>query len=183
MSDPNPEPRARIPGIAGRIVRALDAVSIWSGKLFAWLTIPLICALVYEVVSRYGFDKPTLWASDISFNLYGAHFMLVAAFTLCRQGHIRTDFFYRTWPVKWQGRVDAVMYLLFYLPALALFFWASLDFAYDSWTKLETYAMSPWLHPIYPLKTVLPVSAALLILQGISELLKSLHAARTGEWP
>lgn len=174
---------AGVPGKSGRIIAVIDAISDWSGRIFAWLTIPLMLALVYEVVSRYVFDKPTIWAFDVTYMLYGTHFMMAAAFTLYKQGHIRTDFFYRTWSVKWQGRIDAAMYLLLYLPAVGLFFWASLDFAYDSWTKLENFAMSPWLPPIYPLKTVLPVAASLLILQGISEFLKSIHAARTGRWP
>lgn len=183
MSDSAPQTPGGIPGRVGRIVAIIDAISEWSGRIFAWLTIPLIFALVYEVISRYVFDKPTIWAFDLTYMFYGAHFMMVAAFTLKKHGHIRTDFFYRTWPVKWQGRVDAAMYLLLYLPAVGLFFFASMDFAYDSWKKLENFAMSPWLPPIYPLKTVLPVSAALLILQGIAEFLKSLHAARTGRWP
>jgi TRAP-type mannitol/chloroaromatic compound transport system permease small subunit len=172
-----------IPGRLGRIVRTIDAISDWSGRLVAWLTIPLMACLGFEVVSRYVFNKPTIWAFDITYMLYGAHFMLAAAFTLLKQGHIRTDFLYRTWSATWQGRVDATLYLVLYLPALVLFLWASLDFAYDSWVQLEKSFLSPWLPPIYPLKTVLPLTAVLLILQGISEFLKSLHAARHGEWP
>lgn len=172
-----------IPGRLGRIVRVIDRISEWSGRAVAWLTVPLILTLMFEVVSRYGFDKPTIWSYDITYMLYGAHFMLVAAFTLRHQGHIRTDFLYRTWSVKTQGRVDAALYLLFFLPALTLFFVASWDFAFESVMKLEQGFDSPWMPPVYPLKTAMPVSAALLILQGISEFIKSLYAAQHGKWP
>lgn len=172
-----------IPGRMGRIVAVIDRISDRSGRLAAWLTVPLILTLIYEVVSRYGFDKPTAWAYDFTYMIYGAHFMLVAAFTLRHHGHIRTDFLYRTWSVRWQGRVDATLYLIFFLPALILFFIASWDFAFESVLKLERGFDSPWMPPIYPLKSAMPLSAALLILQGVSEFLKSLYAARHGRWP
>lgn len=166
-----------------RIVRAIDAVSVWSGKLCAWLVLPLMGVLVYEVVSRYGFSAPTLWAYDFTYMLYGSHFMLVAAFTLARQNHIRTDFVYRLLPVRWQGRIDAALYLLFFLPAIGVFLWVTWDFAAVSWARGERSIASPWMPIIYPLKAVLPISAALLLLQGIAEFLKSVIAALEGRWP
>lgn len=171
-----------LPRALGRTIRTIDSISIWSGRLFAWLAIPLIGSLVYEVASRYLLGAPTLWAFDVTYMLYGSHFMLVAAYTLYNKGHIRTDFVYRLLTPQWQGIVDSLLYALFFLPAMAVFLWFSFDFAYSSWIQGERSNLSPWLPPIYPLKTVLPMSAALLLLQGISELLKSLYAARHGRW-
>ncbi|MFQ5935776.1 MAG: TRAP transporter small permease subunit [Acidiferrobacterales bacterium] len=181
MPDPN-STALEIPRRLRQTIKTLDAISDWSGRLIAWLVIPLIGALAFEVVSRYVFDKPTAWAFDFTYMLYGSHFMLAAAFTLHRRGHIRTDFLYRTWSAKRQGAVDATLYLVLFLPAVSLFFWASLDFAYDSWVKRETSFLSPWQPPIYPLKIALPVSAILLFLQGIAEFLRSLYAAKHGRW-
>jgi TRAP-type mannitol/chloroaromatic compound transport system permease small subunit len=166
-----------------RIVDTLDAISMWSGRLFAWLIIPMVGALVYEVVARYGFNSPTLWAYDMTYMLYGSHFMLGAAYTLARQGHIRTDFFYRLWSPRWQGTVDAALYAFLFFPAMSFFLWDSSDFAMVSWIRQEVGISSPWSPPIYPFKTVMPVTAVLLILQGISEFVKSLHAAIRGKWP
>ena len=171
-----------LPARVRRLLGIIDGISVWSGKAFAWLVIPLTLALVYEVVARYFFSAPTLWAFDVTYMLYGAHFMLVAAYALARQEHIRTDFLYRLAPVRWQATLDAWLYLIFYIPALAVFLWVSADFALDSWLKGERSNLSPWLPPIYPLKTVLPVSAALLLLQGVSEFLKSYYAAKGGRW-
>jgi TRAP-type mannitol/chloroaromatic compound transport system permease small subunit len=97
-------------------IRVLDGISIWSGKLVAWLIIPMVLGLVYEVVARYAFNAPTEWAYDMTYMLYGSFFMLGAAFTLQRKGHIRTDTFYAAWSPRRQGMVDAVCYLLFFFP-------------------------------------------------------------------
>lgn len=165
------------------IIRTLDRISIWSGKAFAWLIIPMVLALVYEVGARYWFNAPTLWAYDMTYMLYGSHFMLGAAYTLAMQGHIRTDFFYRLWSVRWQGTVDSLLYIFFFFPALGLWFWAGYDYAAISWERGEVAISSPWKPILYPFKTVMPVTTVLLMLQGIAELAKCLYAARYGVWP
>ncbi len=166
-----------------RALRVLDGISLWTGRVVAWLVLPLMAILVYEVVSRKLFFRPTMWASDASYMIYGALFMLGAAYTLQRGGHIRTDFFYRLWSPRAQGLVDALLYLLFFFPGLALFLWAGWGFAWTSWLQDERAVTSAWRAPIYLLKLVIPVSAALLLLQGVAELLRSVHAAVRGRWP
>src|SRR3546814_17047417 len=84
-------------------------------------------------------------------------------------------------PVRWQAALDAALYLLFFIPALTIFLWVSTEYAVDSWIQGERSNLSPWLPPVYPLKTVLPVSAALLLLQGVSEFIKSIYAAKRSE--
>lgn len=176
-------PPPGLPGPVAFIVKTIDSISLWSGRIFAWLVLPLMGALVYEVVARYFFDAPTRWAFDVTYMLYGTHFMLVAAFTLYMKGHIRTDFIYRLLSERWQGLVDAVLYLVFYLPAFGVFLWVSWGYAAESWFMGERSALSPWMPPIYPLKAVIPLAAGLLFLQGISEFLKSFYAALRGRWP
>ena len=105
-----------IPRPLAILVRFGDKVSEWSGKVFAWLVIPLMLGLVYEVIARYVFSAPTKWAYDLTYNFYGALFMLVAGYTLFRRGHVRTDFVYRTLSDKWQGILDCA-------PCLLLFYW------------------------------------------------------------
>jgi TRAP-type mannitol/chloroaromatic compound transport system permease small subunit len=166
-----------------RVARAIDAFSTWSGKVFAWLVIPLMLGLTYEVVARYVFDAPTIWAYDTSYMLYGTHFMLGAGYTLLRRGHIRTDFFYEAWPVRRQALIDAVCYLFFFFPGLFFFLLASWDAAYHSVLIRETSEASAWRPVIYPFKLVMPVTAVLLLIQGVSEFVKSVTAVRTGRWP
>lgn len=168
--------------LLAKTVKAIDAFSAWTGRVVGWLVIPLMGAMVYEVVSRKFFLRPTIWASDTSYMLDGALFMLGAAYALARNAHIRTDFFYRNWSPRTQGTVDALLYLVFFFPGIALFLWASWDFAYSSWAQGESAVTSAWRAPIYLLKMVIPVTAVLLLIQGASEFLKSLHAAWRGEW-
>lgn len=166
-----------------RLVSVLDAISIWSGKAVAWLIVPMVLSLVFEVVARYGFNSPTVWAYDITYMLYGALFMLGAAFTLQRGVHIRTDLLYGAWSPRRQGIVDATCYLLFFFPGLIAFMVVGWDFFVASFARNERVVVSTWMPVIYPLKFVIPLATALLLLQGVSEFIKSLWAAVKGVRP
>lgn len=171
------------PGTLEKVTGAIDAVSRWSGRIVAVLIYPLVFGLTYEVIARYAFNAPTIWAYDVSYMLYGSHFMLGAAYTLQKGGHIRTDIFYGKWSPRRQGLIDAALYVFFFFPGLIFFFWAGWNEALHAWSILETSEASPWRPPLYPFKTVVPVAAVFLLLQGMSEFLKCLHAARRGRWP
>jgi TRAP-type mannitol/chloroaromatic compound transport system permease small subunit len=164
------------------LVRYIDRFTEWTGRILAWLCFPLILALVYEVTARYLFHAPTDWAYDVTYMLYGTIFMLGAAFTLLKKAHIRTDLFYSNWSPRTQGMADTIMYVLFYFPGILFFLIAGWDYAAHSWATQEHTSLSPWRPVIYPFKTVIPVTAFLLLLQGVSELIKSIHAWRRGEW-
>jgi TRAP-type mannitol/chloroaromatic compound transport system permease small subunit len=161
-------------------VRIIDGFAEWSGRIFCLLSLPLVGALTYEVIARYVFHAPTIWAFDVTYMLYGTIFMIGAAYTLYKGGHIRTDIFYQAWSVRTRGRVDAVLYLLLFFPGVIFFFWAGLQEALHAWDIREVSDASPWRPPLYPLKAVIPLSLALLFIQGISEFLKAVYAARTG---
>ncbi len=163
-------------------IRVIDAIGERVGRVVAWLVLPLVLGLTYEVFSRYGFNAPTEWAYDTAYMLYGSHFMLGAGYTLLKKGHIRTDIFYDKWTPQRQGWMDAVSYLFLFFPGMFFFLLAGWDSAYHSWTIREVSEASPWRPPIYPFKMVVPLAALLLMLQGVSEFLKSLWAARHGEW-
>jgi TRAP-type mannitol/chloroaromatic compound transport system permease small subunit len=163
------------------IVRAIDGLALWSGRLFCWLVLPLVFALTYEVFARYVFHAPTIWAYDAAYMLYGTHFMLGAAYTLYKGGHIRTDLFYQNWSVRTRGTIDATLYLLFFFPGIALFFWMGLQEALHAWDIREVSDASPWRPILYPFKAMIPISLALLLIQGVSEFLKSAYAAIEGK--
>jgi len=165
-----------------KVIRGIDWLTDRSGKVLAWLCFPLILALVYEVTARYLFKAPTEWAYDVTYMLYGTIFMLGAAFTLLKKAHIRTDLFYNKWTPQTQGLVDTIMYLLFYFPGIIFFLVAGWDYAAHSWVTGEHTSLSPWRPIIYPFKAVIPVTAFLLLVQGVSELLKSVYAWKRGVW-
>lgn len=162
------------------VIRTIDLVGEWSGKFFSWLVIPMAFAVAYEVISRYFFHRPTMWAYDVIWMLYGAHFMLGAAYTLYKKGHIRTDMFYNKWSLRTQKLVDIIAYLIFFFPGMALFFIVFLDRAILAWSIREVSNITPWRPAIYPIITAMPVSIGLLLLQGVSEFIKCVYIIITG---
>ena len=165
------------------LVYRIDTASRIAGRIICWMLVPLMLAMVYEVVARKLFVAPTMWAYDISRMLCGAMFMLGAGYALSKGVHIRADFLYRNWPARRQGMVDAALYVLFYFPSLIFFAWVSYDYAADAWIRGERSMDTAWMAPLAPLRTAMPVGAVLLLVQGVSELLKSIHAIRTNRWP
>ncbi|HYC36170.1 MAG TPA: TRAP transporter small permease subunit [Usitatibacter sp.] len=161
----------------------IDTFSLWIGRAIAWLTIPLMLAMIYEVFARYFFTAPTVWAYDISRMVYGAMFILGAGYALSKGVHIRSDFLYRKWSVRAQGWVDTVLYVACYFPAMIILLWVSSEWAWTSLSRGERGTDTSWMPLLGPVKSALPVGVVFLIVQGISELLKSVHAARKGKWP
>ena len=167
-------------GFLARGVRAIDRFAELCGVAIAWLMVPLVAAVVYEVVARYAFAAPTIWSFDVTYMLYGAMFMLGAAYALRVGAHIRTDFFWERWSLRTRGVIDSIAYLAFFFPGIALFLWVGWDEAWYAYEIGEMSEQTPWRPLLWPLKACVPLAAALLLLQGLSELVKSLHAAFTG---
>jgi TRAP-type mannitol/chloroaromatic compound transport system permease small subunit len=172
MSEPSP---ALVTGI-----RAIDKFTDRTGTVVSWLSIVLVAAVTYEVVARYVFNAPTIWAFDVTFMSYGALFMLGAAFALHKGAHIRTDFFWEAFSTRTKGIIDSISYIVFFFPSLILLLilsWHETVYAYQI---NELSDQTPWRPVLWPFKAVVPLTCTLLMIQGASELLKSLYMARTG---
>jgi TRAP-type mannitol/chloroaromatic compound transport system permease small subunit len=168
------------PGALVRATRIIDRFTEAVGKVVAWCVAPMIVGVTYEVFARYVFNAPTIWAYDIAYLMTGTMFMLGAAYTLMRGAHIRTDLFWDKFSDRTRGWIDTVAYVLFFYPGLALLFFTSLDDAFYSYQIDERADQTLWHPPLWPFKAVIPASAALLMIQGASDLMKSAYAARTG---
>ena len=163
-----------------RIVRAIDKFTDFTGTLVAWLNVLLVLVVAYEVISRYAFGAPTAWSFDLTYMLYGTIFMLGAAYALHKGAHIRTDFFFEKWSIRTRNVIDSIAYLVFFFPSLILFFWVSGAEGWYSFQIGETSEQTPWRPLLWPYKMVVPATCLLLMIQGVSETIKSFHAARTG---
>lgn len=166
-----------------RVLLAADRISAWVGKAFAWSIAVLIAVTVYDVTARYVFNAPTGWAYDTEYILYGALFIMAGPYALSRNGHVRGDVVYRLLSVRAQGAIDLVLYLLFFFPGVLALLYSGAEFAEMSWMMREQSSSSPNGPPIYPFKTLIPLAAFFLIIQGIAEMLRSWLAMRTGQWP
>jgi TRAP-type mannitol/chloroaromatic compound transport system permease small subunit len=166
-----------------RLIHAIDQLSTWVGKAFAWLILVLTLGVSYEVFARYMFRAPTTWAFDFSYINYGALFLMAGAYTLCRNGHVRADVLYRLWPVRVQAGLDLVLYLLFFFPAVIAFVYSGWSFAQMSVRFREVSIFSPAGVPVFPLKALIPLTGVFLFLQGIAELCRCIFCLREGYWP
>ncbi|HSF96442.1 MAG TPA: TRAP transporter large permease subunit [Thermohalobaculum sp.] len=173
------------------IVGNIDIMNLWVGRLTCLLLLPVMGAMVFEVVSReafrnmanWGMDDlarawglgPTLWAYETTRMFAGAMFMLGAGYALMRGVHIRADFLFRGWKPRTQATVDASLYLLFYFPALIFFLWSSSEYTFKAWMTWERAMDTTMMAPLAPARTAMPLGALFLLLQGVSELFKSFH--------
>ena len=163
-----------------RAVRVIDKFTDTTGTWIAWLNLPLVFVVAWEVIARYVFNAPTLWSFDVTYMLYGTIFMLGCAYALHKGAHIRTDFFYEKWTARTKGMVDSISYLVFFFPSLIMLLAASGSEAWYAYTIHETSEQTPWRPILWPYKSVVPLTCVLLMIQGISETIKSVYAWRTG---
>jgi TRAP-type mannitol/chloroaromatic compound transport system permease small subunit len=172
-----------MPKFMALLITKIDLFSKWVGNIVCWITVPLIFAMVYEVLARKLFLAPTMWAYDMSRFLYGALFMLGAGYALSKGIHIRADFLYRNFKVKTQGVVDFSLYIIFYFPGLFFFLYMTTGFVGESIMRNERGMDTAWMPYLWPIKMCLWFGIFFLIIQGISEVLKSYYAATRGKWP
>jgi len=163
-----------------RLVQLVDRFTDTTGTWVAWLNVPLVLVVCYEVMMRYVFDAPTTWVFDITYMLYATVFMLGSAYALHKGAHIRTDFFFENWSVRTKGTIDSVAYLVFFFPSLIVFFVVTFNQAVYAFQIQEMSDQTPWRPLLWPFKSVVPLTCLLLLIQGVSETIKSFYAARTG---
>ncbi|NOJ49442.1 TRAP transporter small permease subunit [Bradyrhizobium archetypum] len=164
------------------VIRTIDKFTDWSGQLFMLLIIPLVFANVIEVFARYLLKSPTVWALDVTTMSYAALFMLGSALALLKGAHVRTDMLWEGFSDRTKGMIDSLAFILFFLPTMAVLFYISIDDFLYSISIDERSSSGAWTPILWPLRGVIPLTAFMLSLQGISELMKSLWAWRTGEF-
>jgi len=166
-----------------RLLRAIDQVSYWSGKAFAWLIVALTLVVCIEVFKRYILNAPTAWIFDLNNFLYGTLFMMTGAYTLAAAGHVRADFVYIYLRPRAQAALDLALYFLFFIPGILGLIYAGYDYAALSWRIGEHSTVTAEGPPIYYFKSVIPIAGALVMLQGLAEIVRCVECLRTGAWP
>jgi TRAP-type mannitol/chloroaromatic compound transport system permease small subunit len=162
---------------------AVDRLSAWSGKLFAWLIVALALVVGVEVFKRYILNAPTAWIFDANSMLYGTLFMMCGAYALAQNAHVRGDFLYGSMRPRTQAGLDLALYFLFFLPGILALMYAGYSFAELSWRINEHSNVTAEGPPVYHFKTVIPIAGTLVMIQGIAEIVRCIVCLRTGEWP
>src|SRR6185369_4910436 len=153
-------------------LHTIDGISTWVGKATAWLMIVLMSAVCIEVFKRYIMNMPTSWIFDLDNMLYGTLFMLCGAYTLAQNAHVRGDFLYSSMRPRTQATLDLVLYIVFFLPGIAALVYAGYFYAADSWRIAEHSNVTADGPPVYHFKSVIPIAGALIMLQGIAEIVR-----------
>lgn len=166
-----------------KFLLACDSISTFFGKLAAWLIIGLMLLVCAEVFKRYALNAPTAWIFDASNMFYGTLFMLCGAYTLAQNGHVRGDFLYSSMKPRTQASLDLVLYILFFLPGICALVYAGYDYAGDSWRINEHSNVTADGPPVYHFKTIIPIAGALVLLQGLAEIVRCIVCLKTGVWP
>ncbi|MFT7672882.1 MAG: TRAP-type mannitol/chloroaromatic compound transport system permease small subunit [Gammaproteobacteria bacterium] len=166
-----------------RILYFIDSLSAWFGKAFAWCIVVLTFSTCYEVFVRYVLNSPTVWAFDMSVQMYGALFMMCGAYALSQGAHVRGDVLYRLMSIKTQAKIDLVLYILFLMPGAIALVYYGYGFASDSWFYKEVSWSSPARIQIYFFKSLIPIAGFLVFLQGVAECVRCIVCIKTGAWP
>jgi TRAP-type mannitol/chloroaromatic compound transport system permease small subunit len=165
-----------------RLLLAVDRLSTWLGKMFSWVIVGLTLMITAEVFSRYVLNSPHDWALDAQIMMYGTLFMTAGAYTLAKNGHVRGDVLYGFFEPRTQATIDLVLYIVFFLPGILALTWAGWNFANESLAIREsTFSATPL--PVYPFKFIIPLAGAMLLLQGLVEIVRCVQCLQTGEWP
>src|SRR6476619_7317500 len=166
-----------------KILLFIDRVSTWVGHAFSWLIIGLTLMITWEVFSRYALDEPHAWAFDVMIMLYGTLFMMAGAYTLSVNGHVRGDVLYGFFTPRAQATIDLTLYICFFLTGIIALVYAGYYYAGDSWRINEHSNITAEGPPIYPFKTVIPLAGAMILVQGIVEIVRCAICIRQGYWP
>ena len=164
-----------------QILHTAEGISTWVGKAFAWLIVALMLLVVAEVFKRYALNMPTAWIFDASNMLYGTLFMMGGAYALAHDAHVRGDFVYGRLKPRTQAALDLVLYAAFFLPGVAALTWSGWTYAGESLAiREQTFNATPL--PVYPFKYIIPLAGAMVLMQGLSEMLRCVVCLRTGVW-
>jgi TRAP-type mannitol/chloroaromatic compound transport system permease small subunit len=158
----------------------MDSLSEWSGRIFVWLIIPLTIVVVYEVISRRVFNAPNIWATEVTNYIYGPHFMLAAAFTLLYRSHVSIDIIYGKFSPRTRGILDIITHLAFFFPFCIIVLIQGILFAQTSWSIHET-SESAALTIVPLIKTVIPVTFTLLLIQGLANFIRAIVLVAKGK--
>jgi TRAP-type mannitol/chloroaromatic compound transport system permease small subunit len=174
------DPAGGFPPIYYAVIRTIDSFSDITGKLISLTMLFLVGIITYEVVARYFFGAPTVWVFETSTMSNGSAFMLGCAYALYKGAHVRTDIFWDGYSERKKGIIDLVSYLGLFFPVMITMMAISIDDVIHAYDTGERSQESLFRAIMWPFRAVIPLSAFLFMVQGVSEVLKCLYQIRYG---
>jgi len=161
-----------------RLLKTIDGTSEWSGKLCAYLLWPGVAVLVYEVVARYLFNAPTIWAHGTAQRIFATYYFICGAYISLHLSHINMDVIYNRFSLRTRAILDVIGFL-FLLTFCGVLLWWGSGYAWNSLIRLEP-CNTPFRAPLYLVKLMIPLGALLILLQELAQLWRHLFIAVTG---
>ena len=162
-----------------RLARGIDSLNEWIGRVIAWCTLAMVLATFAIVFMRRFLGTGSVALQESVVYFHALVFMLGAAYALKHDAHVRVDVFYHRWPERQRAMVNLAGTVLFLFPVAGLLFFTSLDYVSGSWAVLEGSREPGGLPLVYLLKTAIPLSGLLLVLQGVSLSLRAIATLRS----
>ena len=158
-----------------KVLRIIDRASEWAGKCASFLIVALILGIGYDVTMRYLFAKPTSWAFDMTYIIYGAYTMLGAAYCHYARGHVRMDLLYSRLSPRGKATLDVICYLILFFPLFFVLVYKCGGNAIEALISGERSHASVWRPYLAPFKLLIALGFVLFLFQGIAEFIRSLY--------
>ena len=156
------------------IVAVCDWISEWSGKSVSWLIFPLMVTITYEVICRYVFDAPTVWAYDMAYMIGGSMMALGMGYVLKDKGHVRVDILYDRFPPRLKAFMDLILTAVFFFPITFFFVQQSWQYAALAWVRNERSGYGIWEPTLIPFRFMVVVAWIILLIAGIAWFIRTL---------
>jgi TRAP-type mannitol/chloroaromatic compound transport system permease small subunit len=162
-----------------KLLKIIDSLSEWSGKIFSYLLWPGVAVLVYEVVARYVFNAPTIWAHGTAQRIFAIYYFICGAYISLNRSHINMDIIYNRFTPRKQAFLDIISFCFFFI-FCGVLLWYGSRYAWSSLIRLEP-CNTPFRAPLYPVKLIIPIGALLIMLQELAHLWRNIYLVITGK--
>ncbi len=162
-----------VPGPMGAFARGIDTTVRTMGELVAYWSVLAVLAYYFEVVGRYVFNSPTNWVHESTFLMFGMQYMIAGAYAYRGESHVRVDLLYSRLSDRGKALCDVIGSLFFFI-FIGVMLWTGWVFASDA-VRAGEVSFTEWGIQYWPVKLMIPIGAALMLLQGIARLIKDVH--------
>lgn len=164
-----------------RLIRIVDGGTEWTGKTVRWVCLALVLAMSYEVISRYAFNAPTVWAYDTSRMLGGTIIVLGWAYVHLHGEHVRVDVIYARLNQRNKAILDLIFASMFFFPLITLLTYSAANWMIYSWSEGEKLVETQWYPPAPPIRTVVFLGFCLFALEGLAKFVRDLNMVIQGK--
>jgi TRAP-type mannitol/chloroaromatic compound transport system permease small subunit len=173
----------RLVRVLRELARKIDAIQEPFGRAVSWLTTLMVAVVFTDVVMRYTLNRTYVFTQELEWYLFGIVYLLAAGYTMLHDEHVRVDIVYSKMSPTRKAWVDFILLLVFFFPSCLLVVYTSWPFVRNSWSVWESSPDPGGIPARWALKSVIIIGFVILMIQGVSELIKRFYVARGWEQP